>query len=397
MSTNGDNTTAELARFKEELIKEVVGEVSEEVVGEVTEEVKDVMGPSLEPMTPHEAVEKYLDRDDIRADTYWTHKSSLQNHFVPWCEKNGIDNLNDLTGRDISDYREWRREEGANVDKLRPKSDQSQQKILRVFLKYCEKIEAVRPGFREVVVIPGLDKDDEVREEKIESDTAKEILAWLDKYEYGGREHVVWLLFTECGARLGGVHSLDLGDYVRDGDDGSYLKFRHRPNSGTTLKNGSEGERKVHISQSVREVLDDYIEDNRVEATDEYDREPLLTTTHGRLAKTTMRNYIYAWCRPCKIGKECPEGEEPDECEAAQRKQWASKCPQSLSTHPVRKGYITDNLKAGVPKEILCGRCDLSEDVLEDHYDMRTEEEQMEARKIAMQLARDNGEDGFGR
>ncbi|MFP8957677.1 hypothetical protein ACLI4Y_13200 [Natrialbaceae archaeon A-CW3] len=113
----------------------------------------------------------------------------------------------------------------------------------------------------------------------------------------------------------------------------------------------------------------------------------MLTTTHGRLSKNTIRTYVYAWTRPCAIGKDCPYGENPEECEAARRMNWAFKCPDSLSCHPVRKGYITAELTSGVPKEILCDCCDVSEDIMDKHYDHRTEETKMAARRVAMQLA----------
>ncbi len=360
----------------------------------IVEQVVEEMGPSLEPKTPREAVDKYFEQRTLKPGTEDTQSSSL-GFFVRWCDAKGIDNMNDLTGDDLADYRVWRREESSDrVETLSPKTEESQQKITRKFMEYCESFNAVRPGLHEYVLVPTLDKDDEVRDEILNSETAKEILAWLRKYEYGGIQHVVWLLLAACGARTGGIHSLDLDDYVHD-DDGAYLKFRHRPESGTSLKNGKEGNRNVDVSESVSEVLDDYIKDNRKDRTDGFGREPLLTTSHGRLAKSTIRNYVYAWTRPCAIGRECPYGRNPDDCDAARRNNWAFKCPDSLSCHPVRKGYITAELKAGVPKVILSERCDVSEDVLDKHYDFRTQAEKMEARRIALKLAHEKNP-GYG-
>lgn len=382
MSSNGDD----------ELIPQLMSQLSEELAGPFAEKVAEQMGPDLEPMSPKEAVDKYFDTRDLTPNSEYTHQSSLYNFFLRWCKDiAGIEDMNALTGNDLADYRVWRREKASDrVDKLSPKSEETQQKITRTFIKNCESWEIVRPSLHEYVIVPSLSKEDEVRDEILASDTAKDILAWLRKYEYGDIQHVVWVLLASCGARTGGVHSLDLDDYVPD-DDGGYLKFRHRPETETTLKNDYEGERNVDLPPSVSEVLDDYIEDHRVSQTDEYGREPLLTTSHGRPSKSTIRNYIYAWTRPCAIGQACPYGKDPEECSAARRNNWAFKCPDSLSCHPVRKGYITAELKSGIPEAILSERCDVSEDIMEKHYDHRNQEEKMEARRIAMKMAHEKG------
>ena len=130
-----------------------------------------------------------------------------------------------------------------------------------------------------------------------------------------------------------------------------------------------------------------YLDDKRVDQTDEHGRSPLLTTTHRRVSKSTIRTYFYAWTRPCAIGMECPYGRDPRECDAAKRNNWAFKCPDSLSTHPVRKGYITASLKDAIPKMVLSERCDVSEKILDRHYDFRTKQEKMEARMRLIKMA----------
>ena len=67
----------------------------------------------LEPIEPGTAQEVFLDHKatDCTDSTVRNHRSRL-NPFVRWCGENGIDNLNDLSGRDLQRYRLWRKEDG---------------------------------------------------------------------------------------------------------------------------------------------------------------------------------------------------------------------------------------------------------------------------------------------
>lgn len=361
---------------------------AEEHADIIADMVAEKLKPSLKSTTPREAVKKYLKDRDFIESTEGTQRSSLKNFFVDWCEDvGGVNDMSELTGDDLAAYRTWRREESSErVDILAPKSEETQQKILRKFIERCESREIVRPNIHKYVIIPTVSREDEVRDEFLDSQLATRILNWLTQYEYAGRHHVMMLLFADTGARLGAIHSLDLTDYVSAGD-GGYLKIRHRPEEGTRLKNKKEGERDVSITPGTSQVLDDYIKDRRIDQIDSYGRSPLLTTKHGRMCKSTIRNYAYAWTRPCAVGRDCPYGRDPAECDAAKRNNWAFKCPDSLSTHPVRKGYITAELKAGVPKVVLSERCDVSERILDKHYDHRTEQEKMKARRTLLEAS----------
>jgi len=64
-------------------------------------------------------------------------------------------------------------------------------------------------------------------------------------------------------------------------------------------------------------VLRDYIEENRIDVTDESGRKPLLTTKVGRIARNTIRKWSYRLTRPCWYPGECPHGRELSECRAS--------------------------------------------------------------------------------
>lgn len=236
-----------------------------------------------------------------------------------------------------------------------------------------------------------MDDKDEVREVILNPGRAKKTLDWLEKYEYASADHVIFTLFAAAGLRVGALNSLDLDD-VQKGDNGPYLNLEHRPEMGTSLKNETKSNRHVVIDDDVHEVLTNYMTDRRPsDITDDHGREPLFATEHGRMAKSTIRQSVYSWTRPCKLGEDCPVGKDPDDCRGAQRRNWASQCEESVSCHPVRKGYITAELNAQVPRFLLSERCDVSEKMIDKHYDLRTSEEKMAARKAVIDsLKRDS-------
>ncbi len=69
----------------------------------------------LEPIDPETALDLYLaeKESEYAASTIGSHRSRL-NFFVRWCAEHGIDDLNDLTGRQLHEFRLWRREGAAS-------------------------------------------------------------------------------------------------------------------------------------------------------------------------------------------------------------------------------------------------------------------------------------------
>lgn len=323
---------------------------------------------------------------ELRSSSLRAHESAL-NFFQQWCDEQDIHNLNELNGRLLQQYRIWRREEATiKVDTLSKKSEKDQQDIIRTFIRYCESIDAVRPGLHETVQSPRIPRDEAARDDRLDSNRATEILDYLSSFKYASIDHTVWELFTDNGPRTGTVRSPDTCDYHPD-EDPPYIAYRHRPEKGTELKKGNQGERLVAISERVRKVIDDHLEKKRPDITDDYGREPLLATEYGRLAKSTIRKYVYKWTRPCAIGKPCPHDRNEESCEATQAAA-ASKCPSSLSPHAVRRGYITHELKSGLDRSYVADRCNVSEEIIELHYDDRDEYERLQVRQRALENTR---------
>ncbi len=319
----------------------------------------------LEPLDPSTAQELFLDHKEtgcsestVRNYLYRT------NHFIEWCQEEGIDNLNALSGRDIQQYRLWRKGDGG-LNKL---TLRMQMSSLRVFLKWAGTIEAVPENLYTKVMIPRVRPEERQRDETLDSDTAQEILDYLTKYEYGSTEHVILSLLWETGMRIGGANSLDVQDV--DFEQGR-IRLVHRPDEDTTLKNGKAGERLVAMTPALGELLEDYIADRRLDVTDDYGRDPLLTTNYGRMHRGTIRKRVYSVTAPCYRGETCPD------CEGDEK----PRCPESVSPHSVRRGSITHFLSEDVPVEIVSDRMNVSRKVLDQHYDKRSEEVKLEQRR----------------
>jgi integrase len=319
----------------------------------------------LEPLDPHTARELFIDhkRTDCRDATVRNHKYRIK-PFVRWCEETGIDDLNDLSGRDVQQYRLWRQNDG----ELNRMTLRGQMATLRVFLKWAASIEAVPQGFHEKVLLPQVGHEERRRDETLDSETAEQLLEYCRKYHYAAREHVVLALLWETGIRIGAAHAIDVDDIDLDG---RAIHLKHRPREDTPLKNGAGGERPVAISPELAQLLTDFIDNKRPDMTDDYGREPLLVSSYGRLVRATIRNDVYRVTAPCFRGEPCPD------C----RQGTKSRCQEAVSPHAIRRGSITHFLANDVPPEIVSDRMNVGRDVLDAHYDKRTEEVKLEQRR----------------
>ncbi len=331
------------------------------------------MGNDLESLAPQEAVDLYMDHrePELSEKTLENHRYRLK-MFVEWCERESIYNLNDLSGRDLHRYRVWRHKD-INTVTLR-----GQLATLRVFLEFCADIDGVEPGLREKVKLPNVEPDEEARDRLLDDDRAAKLLQYLETYRRASREHVIIAVLWHTGIRLGSLRALDLDDYESDGDESS-IWIRHRPESGTPLKNGNAAERPISLDEKYADILDDYIRLHRPNVEDDYGRRPLLASEQGRLSDTQIRADVYQVTQPCVLS-DCPHDRDIESCEYRSYGHY-SECPSSLSPHSIRRGSLTHQLREGVPEEIVSGRCNVSRDVLDQHYDRRTDREKMEQRR----------------
>lgn len=334
------------------------------------------MSSELEAIRPDRAVEMYIRsrENELAQATIYSHRSRLS-HFIEWCDREEIEETRELNGLDLHEFRLWRRDQGEpNTVTMKSATD-----TLRVFVRWCESVSAVEDNLSEKVLSPSLGKGENERDEMLDPEATQSILDYLSTYEYASFDHVCLLVMWRCLLRRGGVRAIDLDD-VHLEDDEPWIEIKHRPDTGTPLKNQSDGERHIALKQGTAEVIQDYIETHRNDVTDEYGREPLLTT-QGRPHVTSIQASTYAVTRPCAVGNECPHGKDPETCDAARDRQTAYECPSTLSPHPVRRGAITHWLKNDVPDTVVGDRASTSPEVLDKHYDERTKNEKMQQRR----------------
>lgn len=160
---------------------------------------------NLEPISPERGLELYHDhrRNEVARQTLLSHESGI-GQLVEWCNENGICNLKELTGRDLYEYRIWRRNDGD----LTKTSEKTQMATIRVFVRWLESIEAFDPDLHTRVQLPSLSNDDDVREEMLSADQAEKALDFLGKYKYASVEHVVVELVWRTVMRRGSVRPL---------------------------------------------------------------------------------------------------------------------------------------------------------------------------------------------
>jgi site-specific recombinase XerD len=328
-------------------------------------------------LSPREARDRWLDkiRVDRTESTLSTYHYRLK-LFCEWAEENGIEDVDDITGWDIESYEAHRRSQKPTALTLNKEFG-----TLQNWLEYLERIEVVEEGLAEKVVPPDVPKDELSSDVKLDQRDAIRLLQYFRTTPevYASRNHVLLELMWNVGARAGALASLDLQDMKATDDGTRYLHFVNRPETGTRLKKGPDGERPVFLSQQVWEALDHYVEHDRHDQYDEHGRAPLLASESGRPTPGTIRDWTYLATLPCQHSA-CPHDKDPETCEYKEYAQ-ASGCPSSRAPHHVRTGSITWQRNRGIPAEVVAERVNSSVDTIEQHYDKEDPVEEMIQRR----------------
>jgi len=158
--------------------------------GLITQNCDNTM-TELEPIDPKLALELYLDdrRSHQSKATTIAHRSRLSS-FIDWLDERDIDNLNELTGRRVKEYKLHRRKESDWASS----TEKSNLDTICVFVRWAEGIEAVEANLSQRVQSPVLNGDENVRHTELDSETAEKVLSHLETYQYCSPQHVTLAL-----------------------------------------------------------------------------------------------------------------------------------------------------------------------------------------------------------
>lgn len=329
----------------------------------------------MDPTNPTKLADLFLrERKGEKTDsTIYNNRGHLK-EFAQWCDDQGIETVADLTGPDLLEYKLHLR------DRVADSTIRNHFSTLRTFFRFCKRMDATRPDqhLHEKLKTPDFSKGDLSRDDMMDFEEVERLLKYLETFQYANERHVLFVIFWHTGCRNGALRGLDLDDYkqAKEREHGYYglIRFRHRPETDTPLKNGEDGEREVIVWPQYAEIIEDYIGLKRRDRTDEHGRKPLVTSQRGRYSTGGIQRIIYALTRPCYYTNECPHGRSIDTCEAGSYEH-ASRCPSSVSPHPMRRTAITYHLdQKDWTYEAASGRFNVSGDVLKEHYDESTDE-----------------------
>jgi site-specific recombinase XerD len=320
-------------------------------------------------ITVEQAFQQFIEsrRHEVTEKTLKGQKTAVL-QFVEWLEDEDI-YLNELNGFHLEQFYTYEKNRGLTKVTL-----QQYMTSVRQFIRFLERVEAVRDGLSDKLRKPSPSKEEQRSSTEIEPERVQEILEFMDRFEYAKQHHVVMKLLWRTGVRTGTLWSLDKQDFTEI-DGKPVLKARHRPQTGTRLKKKEEGERIINLRDRTAQIVQDYIDHNRPQVEDEHGREPLLATDHGRMSKTVIRRICYRWT--------CPKVTQVDTCNCKQpsTRQDANECEKSVTPHVIRSASITHWRRNDVPTEVVSDRMDVSPDIIGQHYDRRTEEGKAQQRR----------------
>ncbi|AFZ74830.1 tyrosine-type recombinase/integrase [Natronobacterium gregoryi] len=212
-------------------------------------------------------------------------------HFVQFLETEAVESMQEVDGYLIEQWKLDRQK-----DDLAPATFRNNVKKIKTFINWCEASSLVTLGLADSIDVPTISEDDEASHEHITFQRAQKVLNYLDTYRYASREHALFYTLWETGCRISGAVALDVGDLDQTKRK---LEFVDRKEEGTALKNGRKGVRNVTLSEDLIHVLTDYIEVNRHDVRDDFNRRPLFTTPHKRLERQRAYKNIVGYTRPC--------------------------------------------------------------------------------------------------
>ena len=322
-----------------------------------------------------EAVDRFIrrNRPDWKGETERSYRKSLDT-FERYAEQADLETLEDLSLWTVGQYTDWLLEDEQDYARA---TVASKQKQARRWLKWLESQGLVDIGTHLAIEPLKLEDKEQTSSEILRPTTLRELLAFYRESTRfrGTRQHALLEIIGHTGCRRSCIRALDIGDFD---PDSRTLQFINRPESGTRLKRGDNHQRKVVLSETPTEILQEYVGRERYRKHDDYGRKPLFTSTRGRPVKSTITGWLYQATIPCLM-QDCPHGKHRPSCEWTDGSD-TSKCPSSKSPHPIRRGSITWQLNIGRDRDDVADRAATTPDVIRRYYDQPDLDEELRRR-----------------
>lgn len=325
-----------------------------------------------------ELYERFLTRRQNRSPATRAQYRRALLDFIAFAEYRGVTTTRDVSTEIVDSYVDTlQKRYGADATIL------TYTKNVRGWLRWLNERGQCSEVVYRILDKDGLGLSPRARDEALPASKATTILKRLRQQRQGSLIHVLIELLWNGGLRIGGVHSLDVCDFD---PNNSEIQLRHRPESETRLKNGSEnedttgdGERNIELKESVIQAIAVYLNDERPSVVDDHGREPLFATQRGRATRSTLRRKVYEgtscrWAQEDTDSQSCDGNCDPD----------ADVCQYSYYPHAIRRGAIVHHLSGGLPPSIASERFDVSIQTLRKHYDPRTKRKRREDRSDAV-------------
>lgn len=320
-----------------------------------------------------ELLDLYLGEKEsgMKGQTRRSHKSRLS-FFVEWFEdETDYATVDEVSRKDILKFKQWRFTDHAVM------TVKTQMDTLRQLLVFAENNGLMQQDVHVAAESPKTEDEDDVAHRAVDPDRVKRILDYLHKYEYGQRKTVELGLAWETAMRRSSLQALDIGDF--NAEEG-YISVQNRPEQGTRLKNGSDGERYIALRDETIELIQAWIDGPRPDVTDEYGRRPLFATENGRISEGCLQMDIYQVLKPSYIGEECSCNPANGEDCHSPIKSDSYECEDSEGPHAIRSTAITYHLNQGWPIDRVSDRVNCKPKTIRKHYDEASKHEQMERR-----------------
>ncbi|TKX56376.1 integrase, partial [Halorubrum sp. SP9] len=130
------------------------------------------MSSDLNPITPEQAKDLYNDEYEEKRSYESLRKArSVLDTFVEWTEQEGLENMNEIDGRQLQEMKMWwKRESDTNNVSLN-----GYLAVVRRFLVFCERIEVVSENTPDRMPQASIDEDEEVCDRKPDDEAVEAI------------------------------------------------------------------------------------------------------------------------------------------------------------------------------------------------------------------------------